>query len=171
MHLASAIASRFVGSNDFGPQPTGSTELGDLHEVVGTDTEIEFDLLGNFRSILAGFGQFSQQFVTPCQCITQLLRDISTCIVEVEGIYCQHFVTRKSSTRFEHSDSSFHPVFIFLTFYQRFLERIVIYRTFAFLQVCAFAFEVVGKNTDQHFSLAVASVEIQFYTFRTDSFK
>ena len=171
MHLASALASRVVGGNDFCPQPTSGTELGDFHEVVGADTKIEFDLLGHFRSVQACLGQLSQQFVSPSQCISQLLRDISTCIVEVEGIHCQYFVTRQSSTRFEHSGSSFHPVFIFLTFYQRFLERVVVYRPFAFFQVCAFAFEIVGENTDQHFSLAVASIEIQFHTLRTNPVK
>ncbi|MPN63479.1 hypothetical protein SDC9_211238 [bioreactor metagenome] len=36
----------FIGIHDLSPQPAGSTELCDLHEVVGTYTQFEFYLFG-----------------------------------------------------------------------------------------------------------------------------
>ena len=67
------MALGLVGLDYLGPQHTCSAELGNLHEVVGADTHVELDFLGYLVGGNAGLGEGTHVFVTPSQCVTQLL--------------------------------------------------------------------------------------------------
>lgn len=70
-----------VRSHNISPQHTCSTEFSYFKEVVGTDTEIELNLLGYHCSRQTGINQLIHIFITPSQSITQLLENIRTRIV------------------------------------------------------------------------------------------
>ena len=79
--VAVAQTLRTVRSHNISPQHTCSAEFGYFKEVVGTDTEIELNLLGYHCSRQTGINQLIHIFITPSQSITQLLENIRTCIV------------------------------------------------------------------------------------------
>ena len=81
-HLAGTVALGVIFFYNICPQHTCGTELCDFHEIIGTDTEIEADFACGKVARHSRFGQLTEVFVTPCQCISQFLIDIGTCIVQ-----------------------------------------------------------------------------------------
>ena len=81
MHLASAVAFGLILLHNLCPQHTGSTELGNLHEVVVAHAHVELDAFGSLCGFHTSFSENVHVFSTPSQCITQLLIDVSTSIV------------------------------------------------------------------------------------------
>jgi len=67
IHLTFAIARRIVGFHDVSPQVTGSPQFSDLHEILGTGSEVETDFRSHFIDLHSCIRQFVQIFNTGSQ--------------------------------------------------------------------------------------------------------
>ena len=95
MHLAGTVTLRLILLHYLCPQQTGSTELGNLHEVVVANAHIELDALGSLCHLDTSLGKNVQVFSTPSEGITQLLIDIGTSIVQSHAVHVNALVARQ----------------------------------------------------------------------------
>ena len=87
IHLTFAIARRIVGFHDVSPQVTGSPQFSDLHEILGTGSEVETDFRSHFIDLHSCIRQFVQIFNTGSQWESQLLNDRRSWVIENISTY------------------------------------------------------------------------------------
>ena len=170
-HLGSTFSLRIIRSHNVCPQHTGSTELSYFEEIVGADTEIEFNLPGNYSSRNSGFSQLTQIFITPGKSITQFLIDIRTGIIQCQSRYIQYTVFRQSSGCFNQGFGCCQHIALFFTFGQHLVEEVVADRTLQFRQVISFFLEISHQDFRKFHYMSLARVEVQFHTLGTDTFE
>ena len=170
-HFGSTFSLRIIRSHNVCPQHTGSTELSYFEEIVGTDTEIEFNLPGNYSSRNSGFGQLIQIFITPGKSIPQFLIDIRTGIIQCQSRYIQYTVFRQSIGCFNQGFGCCQHIALFFTFGQHLVEEIIADRTLQFRQVIFFLPEVSYQDFRKFHYMSLARVEVQLYTISADTFE
>ena len=163
--VAITQAFRMVGSYDVCPQHTCCTEFSDFKEVVGTDTEVELNFLGNCSSRDTCVCQLVHVFITPCQCIAQFLRDVSSGIVQRDCIYIQYTIERKRLDSFDQGFGSLNHIAFFFTASQHLVKEVIIDRTSQFLHIIILLLEISYQQTGQFNHMSLTSREVQFYTF------
>ena len=168
-HLARAVALRLILLHDFGPQQTCRTELGNLHEIVFRYTHVEFDAPCRQIHVYSRLYELMQVFITPGQCISQLLHDVCTRVVQ--------------SLRVHHDTTHVGIIFQLLHEYgsrgkqrcgvlasdHHLLDRVEAYSTDDLLLVVAFFLEICSENVGQFEHMTLTSAEADFHDVATDS--
>ena len=84
LHCVGALDS--VCADDVGPEHAGSTELGDLEEVVAADGEGELDALCDLGCIETSVGKGSHVLAADGHAVAELLADAAAGCVEIESL-------------------------------------------------------------------------------------
>ena len=88
-----------ISLNNFSPQHAACAEFGNLHEIVGRNTHVEFDTRCHFIGSQPVFCHQCKPLGTPCECIAEFLSDERTCVVKHEAVY------RKATETFDLFDN------------------------------------------------------------------
>ena len=171
LDLASAVAFNAVSLHNLGPQHTSSTELGNFHEVVGADTEVEFDAFGNGASVEAFFGQSIQISLAISQTETEFLSDVATGVVEHNGVGTKYAEMRQCFGKLQQFSSVFNPFAGFHTLGKRTLEGVEVDATFYIFQVDVVGLQIFNEQFEDVQHLLVAVSEVDFDTFEVDAFE
>ena len=169
LHLAGTVASGIVLFYNLSPQHAGGTELGQLHEVVGRDAEVEFDSIGNLIDRETFLGKSGQPFVTPSQGETQLLRNERTGIVQHHGIDSQHSEERQLFHGFDYGNGLIGIVGKVAAFGQHALKRIESDRTRNFRKVGSTLFQIGGYRSGKLHCAFHARGEVQLDFLQLDT--
>ncbi len=171
--LIFTIAQAFgaVRSYNIRPQHARCTEFGYFKEVIGTDAEIEFNLLGYHCGRQTSINQLVHILITPSQSITQLLEDIRTGIVQCQCIYIEYTIFRKGSSRFNQRLGCRYHIAFFLTLSQHLVEVVIIDGTLQLRQVIILLPEISDKKFCKFHHVSLAGREIQLDTFCADVFQ
>ena len=82
LDLAAVFLLCSVSLHDVGPEKSGCTELGNLHEVVAADGNRELDSLCRLVNLYSGILQEVEVFAAHIHSVCKLLCDGADCIVE-----------------------------------------------------------------------------------------
>ena len=173
LHLGSTLTVAFgqIRIHDIGPQHTSSAELGNFQEIIGADTKIELDFFGNRCSRNASFGQLIHIFITPCQCVSQFLINISTCIVQSKRIHIDDAIFGQSSRSGNQCLGRIYQATFFLTLGQHLVQIVEVNRTMQLVQVISLLLEIFYQQIGQINNMPLASGKVQLDTFCTNTFK
>ena len=99
-----------IGTDDLSPEPACCTELSELHEVVRPYAEDELNAARQFFDRIACFRELVDELSTPRECIAQLLIDIGTGVIDIEGIDCKDTIPRQRANGIEELCAHSHPL-------------------------------------------------------------
>ena len=134
-----------VGTDDLSPEPACSTELSQLHEVVGPYAEDELDTARQFFDGVACFRELVDELSTPRECIAQLLVDVGTGVIDVEGIDREDAVLRQGADSIEELCAHSHPLGVRNTLDELLLEGIEVDRALALCYIGSYFGEISGQ--------------------------
>ena len=166
VHLASAVALWLILLHYLGPQQTGSTELGYLHEIVFRHTHIELHALGSLSRFHAGLGEDIQVLSTPGQSIAQLLVDVGTGIVQHHAVDVDTLVTRQLGKSIDKRLGKLQNSRHILAFAHDFADRIEVDATLQLSKRVVLLLEVSHQYLGQLDTMALAGGEVQLYILR-----
>ena len=155
---------RVVRSYDISPQHTSRTEFRNFEEVIGTDTEIEFDFLCYYGRRNPGIRQLIHVFITPSQRITQFLRNVSSCVVQWDCIYIQYPIERKWLDSFDQGFGCLNHIPLFFTTGQHLVKEVIIDRAFQLFHIIILLLEISYQQISQLNNVSLTGREVKFYT-------
>ena len=162
-HLACAVALGLILLHDGSPQHTCSTELGNLHEVVARDTEVELHGLGSLLYGHASLHEGMQVFVSPGEGIAQLLADVRAGIVHREGIYSYALVAGQCLHGLHEGLQGLGIFANLLTLADELVDGVIVDRAAQHFEVVALGGEVVDEDIGELHALALAGDEVELY--------
>ena len=149
MHLAGAVAFRLVLLHNLGPQHTGGTELGNLHEVVLAHAHVELDVLGCEGRLYAHLHHLVQVFVAPGQSVSQLLVDVGTAVVQCDAVHSHAPEVRVLLQCVDQLGSEGENGSCVLAFYEDFLNRVPVDAAAHLLLVVTLLLEISNEQLGQ----------------------